>query len=393
MLLSLLRGPGAVLALTTPTSVLAPEAVLLRSRKRRRGPSSSSHYSTAPPTKTTLVDPTTYTTNLLQQSDRSSYLISHFFPQQHHRRPYLALRALNVELAQIRDSVSNEILGRIRVGWWRDAVRALYASVEHSRAQGAQGAQGKLRKVPPHPVVQALHAALLDPVLQATPTSGLLYSEHHLQSLISAREDDLSSPSGPPTLAAVELYAERTASRLGYLELDLLGVRDPQMDEVSSHIGKARGLANLLASIPFHARMRSTPTAPTTGGGGRKAQQQQQRRLTIPQEYLLSRDVVEEEVYRLRADAPGLRDAIFDTATRANDYLISARTSLQRAQFPGGQGKVPKVVYPALVGAVPAQEYLHRLEKVNFDVFEPGLQTAGWRLSWALWRASRTGSF
>ncbi|CAD6898925.1 unnamed protein product [Tilletia controversa] len=368
MLLSLLRGPGAVLALTTPTSVLAPEAVLLRSRKRRRGPSSSSHYSTAPPTKTTLVDPTTYTTNLLQQSDRSSYLISHFFPQQHHRRPYLALRALNVELAQIRDSVSNEILGRIRVGWWRDAVRALYASVEHSRAQGAQGAQGKLRKVPPHPVVQALHAALLDP-------------------------DDLSSPSGPPTLAAVELYAERTASRLGYLELDLLGVRDPQMDEVSSHIGKARGLANLLASIPFHARMRSTPTAPTTGGGGRKAQQQQQRRLTIPQEYLLSRDVVEEEVYRLRADAPGLRDAIFDTATRANDYLISARTSLQRAQFPGGQGKVPKVVYPALVGAVPAQEYLHRLEKVNFDVFEPGLQTAGWRLSWALWRASRTGSF
>ncbi|KAE8220427.1 hypothetical protein CF319_g6043 [Tilletia indica] len=383
---SLLRG-----LLSTGSAGLGPSADVLcaslgstlstRASKRRRPLSSSSSYSTSsansskPPT--TLVDPKTYMTDLLQQTDRTSYLISHFFPQPHHHLPYLALRAFNAELAQVRESVSNEILGRIRMGWWRDAIRALYASVEHSRGGGEAA-----RRVPAHPVLKALHSALLDPVLQSTPSTGLLQSEHHLQAIISAREDDLASSASAPSLDSIERYAERTSSRLAYLELDLLGVRDEQMDEVCSHIGKARGLANLLASIPFHARMM------TRSGGGSK---DGQRRLTLPQEYLIKRDVVEEEVYRLGPDAPGLRDAIFDTATRANDYLISARTALSRAQFPGA--RVPAVLYPVLVGAVPAQNYLKRLEGVNFDVFEPGLQVSGWKLSWALWRTSRTGRF
>ncbi|KAK0527321.1 hypothetical protein OC834_004467 [Tilletia horrida] len=385
------EGNGALKAAAGPA--------LTASRLRRQvGRQHAVSYATGatppPPAATTATgDPVVYMTDLLQRTDRTSYLISHFFPAKHHRTPYLALRAFNAELAQIRESVSNELLGRIRIGWWRDAVRALYAAVEHARDQQEGPSAGRPKKaprIPAHPVLSALYASLTDPILRSMPTAGLLHSEHHLQALITAREDDLSTPVGPPTLDAVERYAERTASRLAYLELDLLGVRDAQMDEVSSHIGKARGLANLLASVPFHARMLRAPQALPTSRA---------RSLTLPQEYLVARDVVEEEVYRMGADAPGLRDAVFDTATRANDYLISARSALARARFPSPTGiggttdKVPAVLFPALIGAVPAQDYLTRLEKANFDPFEPSLQQAGWRLSWALWRASRTGKF
>ncbi|KAL9935137.1 hypothetical protein V8E36_006213 [Tilletia maclaganii] len=392
-----------VLTATLPARLSNQASAPPRSRRQRtaarRSISTSSSSSQqqqqqaqAPPAsqQTPTGDSEPYLKDLLQRSDRTSYLISHFFPSPHHRRPYLALRAFNAELAQIRDNVSNELLGTIRIGWWRDAVRSLYGTVENARSSKT--------RVPAHPVLHALHTALTDPALRALPTQGLLQSEHHLQALISAREDDLASPStSPPTLDQLERYAERTASRLAYLELDLVGVADAQMDEVCSHLGKARGLVNVLASVPFHARMLRVAakpgSAPVTAAAAPSTAQP--RRLTLPQEYLLAHGVVEEEVYRKGSDAQGLRDAVFDTATRANDYLISARTALERADFPAPtkKGAIPDVLKPVLVGAVPALDFLRRLEKVNFDLFEPGLQQAGWRLSWELWRTSRSGRF
>ena len=42
-------------------------------------------------------------------------------------QPYFfALRAFNAELASIKDDVSNELIGRVRMGWWRDAIRGVY---------------------------------------------------------------------------------------------------------------------------------------------------------------------------------------------------------------------------------------------------------------------------
>ncbi|KAH8599682.1 hypothetical protein B0O99DRAFT_590819 [Bisporella sp. PMI_857] len=45
--------------------------------------------------------------------------------------------------------------------------------------------------------------------------------------------------------------------------------------------------------------------------------------------------VKEEDVLRQGAEAPGLKDAIFTVATRANDHLITAREMLKNLQ----QGK------------------------------------------------------
>lgn len=62
---------------------------------------------------------------LVQSTDYSSYL-AHYFYQRRHQQHYLAIRAFNSELASIKDSVSSEILGRIRIGWWRDAIAGAY---------------------------------------------------------------------------------------------------------------------------------------------------------------------------------------------------------------------------------------------------------------------------
>ena len=63
-----------------------------------------------------------YATSLLRSSDSDSFYPSFFYPS-HVRPAYLAIKALNVELARLDDEVSNSMVGKIRYQWWRDTVR------------------------------------------------------------------------------------------------------------------------------------------------------------------------------------------------------------------------------------------------------------------------------
>ena len=59
---------------------------------------------------------------LVQSRDLEGYLVASFLPKES-RRPYLALRAFNVEVASVRDSVGDNVLaGQMRLQWWRDVV-------------------------------------------------------------------------------------------------------------------------------------------------------------------------------------------------------------------------------------------------------------------------------
>lgn len=50
---------------------------------------------------------------------------SAFFYPQDVRYDYLAIRAFNVELSNIADSIRNQHLGRLRFQWWREAIASL----------------------------------------------------------------------------------------------------------------------------------------------------------------------------------------------------------------------------------------------------------------------------
>lgn len=202
----------------------------------------------------------------------------------------------------------------------------------------------------------------------------------------------------PPSLEQVESYAEATSSRLFYLSLNLVGVSRPTLDEVFSHLGKASGIALLLSAMPFHAGVIRTTEQPqeneTAEQQKRRAKgvlRPKKRRVVLPSEYLHAHNVVEEQVFREGSHAKGLKDAVFDTATRANDYLITARTLL-RDEF---KGRIPPAAIGPLVAAVPARTFLEELQRKDFDVFDPSLPLVasgrGWRLPWNMWKVGLRG--
>jgi NADH dehydrogenase [ubiquinone] 1 alpha subcomplex assembly factor 6 len=72
-----------------------------------------------------LQSPRQYLLAELAKRDHSAYLAHHFYPS-HLQTHYAAIRTFNVEVAGLKDTVSNELLGRMRMGWWRDAVQGAY---------------------------------------------------------------------------------------------------------------------------------------------------------------------------------------------------------------------------------------------------------------------------
>ncbi|KAJ1037687.1 hypothetical protein NDA11_003325 [Ustilago hordei] len=327
-----------------------------RLQKAAEGPSRR----TAPPATTQLSplqSPRTFLLEELAKRDHPSYLAHHFYPK-HLQTHFAAIRTFNVEIAGLKDTVSNELLGRMRMGWWRDAVQGAY--------------QNRPAK---HPVVLALRDAFQDPAVKSNAAGGLMLD--HFLRIIDIREADLADDFAAPTLEQLESYSESTSSRLHYLSLNLLGVRSDAMDELFSHLGKVSGLSLAISSIPYHSHPAPHMRNSITKGA---------RKLVLPREFVHKHNVVEEDVFRNGPQAHGFRDAVFALATRANDYLITARKMIKDDLG----GKVPQAVVPPLVGIVPARSYLERLEKADFNPYDASLQTGKhWKLPWDMWRASR----
>jgi NADH dehydrogenase [ubiquinone] 1 alpha subcomplex assembly factor 6 len=175
-----------------------------------------------------------------------------------------------------------------------------------------------------------------------------------------------------PTLDALETYAESTYSSLHYLILESLGHRSTTLDHIASHLGKSAGISAILRGLPILASS-SSPSSSS---------------IVLPLDICAAHNLRQEDVLRQGGTAPGLKNAVFEVATRANDHLITARKMLAEA---GKEGK--GMEFAAFMSAVPTGIYLERLEKVDFDPFDIKLQKATWNLPWRAWRAYSTKGF
>ena len=130
--------------------------------------------------------------------------------------------------------------------------------------------------------------------------------------------------------------------------------------------------------------------------------------MVIPAEITAKHGVQQEDVFRHGGDAKGIDEAVFEFATVANDHLITARDMFNEVE-----GKVPREAMPVFLAAVssgpyqwccrfkltwvllqvPAQNFLKRLESVNFDAFHPSLQKTYWKLPYLLWTAGGSRTF
>lgn len=215
-------------------------------------------------------------------------------------------------------------------------------------------------------------------------------------------------------LGALETYAENTYSTLMYLTLASLPLNSMAADHVASHVGKAMGIVAVLRGLPLIAfpgppnhHSNNAAFGGSLGGGRQGA-------VVVPLDVMASAGVKEEDVFRLGAQAPGLKDAIFTVATRANDHLITAREMLKNLQAgkdaghefehqgeeghhysePSSRGlsqaEDVERGFGVLMPAVATRIWLEKLEQLDFDVFRPELRARQWKLPWeAYWAYSR----
>ncbi|MBV8534645.1 MAG: squalene/phytoene synthase family protein, partial [Alphaproteobacteria bacterium] len=172
-------------------------------------------------------DPFTYCADQVRRLDHDRYLCALFAPSGDQRRLF-ALYAFNLEIARVREIVSEPLIGQMRLQWWRDALGEIAA--------------GTVRA---HPVAQALARAM-----EGRPVRAELFER-----LLTAREFDLGDQP-PADMAALEAYAADTSAAVLEAGLDLLGVTDAAAKEAAHHVGIAWSLVGLLRAVPFHARRR-----------------------------------------------------------------------------------------------------------------------------------------
>ncbi|KAK1773164.1 Squalene/phytoene synthase [Copromyces sp. CBS 386.78] len=326
-----------------------------------------------------------YCENQLKHGDYEAFLLRQLVPSSS-RNAYNALRTLNLELARLPETVSNPTMARMRMSFWRETVSSVFAG-----------------NPPREPISIVLHQAVQDLLARAGPSSATSL-KFWLLRLINTREQHMENRPFV-SLDSLEDYAENTYATLMYMTLASVPLRSVHMDHLASHIGKACGIVATLRGIPVLA----APSQPIHGPAGSVGNTRPPA-LLLPLDVMAEVGVREEDVFRRGPNAEGLQDAVFKVATRANDHLITARDMLKKLKagqevghdyehegeqehvysMSGGTDTTQADIkrgFGVLLEAVPAADYLERLEKADFDPFKV---KASWKLPWRLWRALKT---
>ncbi|KAI0221745.1 NADH dehydrogenase (ubiquinone) complex I, assembly factor 6, partial [Lamellibrachia satsuma] len=242
------------------------------------------------------------------------------------RRAAFAIRAFNVEIAQIRDLVSERNIAMMRIQFWKGTLDKIYQGVP-----------------PETPVAIELAKAVKQHKL----------SKQWFARVLEAREDNLYDKHYH-NLKEVEHYGEQTVSSIIYLILESLDVRNIHADHAASHLGKATGIVTLIRSVPFNA------------GHGH---------IYLPVDLMMQNGISQEEVQRgCREDK--MKDLIYNLASQAHLQLEAAK-SLKK--------DVPKAAIPAFLTTVANESYLKSIQRAEFDVFDSRLQLRNNWLPLMLW--------
>ncbi|XP_022687616.1 NADH dehydrogenase (ubiquinone) complex I, assembly factor 6-like isoform X2 [Varroa jacobsoni] len=270
--------------------------------------------------------PSEYCVSLVKKVDFENYLCL-LLLKGDHRRAAFAVRALNAELSLVRDQVSRVEIGYGRLAFWRDAICKMYNG----------------HRAPEHPVTKEIQWLL---------TSYTLTQQWFLR-LIDSREANMKD-NAFATLDAAEQYAELSCSPIYYLLLEAREIKRVDCDHTASHLGKAQGLANLIRSIPFNAS---------------------KGRCQLPLNLLAKHSVTQEEAFR--TPQTSLPEVVFEIASTAHIHLEKTEQGLT---------KLPKEIGDIFLPSVPLKEFLKKLQKANFNVFDPAVQARNSMLPIQLWK-------
>ena len=270
-----------------------------------------------------------YCAQQVRDGDNDRFLTALFAPADR-RESLFALYAFNLDVARVAESVTEPMMGHIRLQWWRDRIAEIYGG---DPPKGADVAQALCRAVRAHNLPRDPFDALLD-----------------------AREQDLS-PEPPPSLDDFEVYAECTSGELVSLALHTLGVADEAAHEAGQHIGMSWAIVGHLRAAAFHSR---------------------RGKVFLPADIL---DGGATEDLRNGRSSPALAAATQRLTELAEEHMTAARDLAPQ---------VPNPALPALLLAPLTRAYLRRIHDQNDNLFSTKLEISKPRrqmlLAWSAWR-------
>lgn len=264
----------------------------------------------------------------VRAGDYDRFLTVLFAPVER-RAALVALIGFNLEIARIRDLVTEPMLGQIRLQWWHEAC--------------AEALAGKPRR---HDVLEGLAAGRVPPPL--------------MDEMLYTREIEYQ-PEAPATLADLRAYAAGTS---GALAEAMAAVLDGNVvsRKAARAVGTAFGLAGVLRAARFHA---------------------DHNRMLLPSALLEESGTSAGAVRSLRSE-PGLARAAERIAKVARDELATAR-GLELGRDNGS-----RAVFSL---APLTEAYLARLQKKKFDLLGADLTLTPLRKQLTVGWASLRGKF
>ena len=261
-----------------------------------------------------------YCVDLVKLRDREAYYCGLLMPPAS-RDAFFALRAFNAEVASIKDrSSSSETTAlalQLRMQWWRDAVTSIYES-----------------KPLENPVVLALAKANEKHTL----------TRRFLDRIIDAREADLEV-NQYQTVAALAHYAESTVCSLFYLTLECMEAETHAADEMAYHAGIGVGVTTALRGTPYLLSNKEMPVPIQLLG--------ETFRITEAD------NIEENETFRM---------ACQQLSHFATEHFVRARQI---------QGSLHASQRSVFLSMLPSINYLAKLERARYNVFEPTVVSAG----------------
>jgi len=240
----------------------------------------------------------------VRRYDRDRFVTALFAPPDR-REDLFTLYAFNIEIARIRETVSEPMLGQIRLQWWRDTMDRVCAGSPAHHPLADELSELILRRSLPRPLFDRL---------------------------IEARElDMLDQPT--ESLAHLRQYVDDSAAGLSALAALVLGGEDAATREAARHVGQAWGLVGLLRAHAYAIKA---------------------RRLHLP---VKERGLDIEDVLAGEAP-PALIELTEEIAATAAGHIASAR-KLRR--------EVNRAALSALLPAKLADSYLAKLRKAGFN--------------------------
>ena len=268
--------------------------------------------------------------NMLRGEDPDRYFACLFAPDDK-RKHLFALYAFSLELARIREIVSDPMMGEIRMQWWRDVL-------------SGEG-RGEVNANP-------IAAALLDTVHRFNlPVQAL-------RNLIESRAFDLYDDP-MPSQSDLEGYCGETCSSLIRLvSLVLAGGHDPGGADACGHAGVAFAITGLLRALPWHAA---------------------RGQLYVPADILQKQSVTREQVLSGQM-TPAFCNVLAEMRALARHHYDAALNGAAQMDACARAALMPLAVVPL---------YLKLMEKGSYEPFHSLITAALWRRLWAMWMFAR----